>query len=195
MEKGLDFSIALTANIPDWGFTKGCCYFNECSWQLALVWMGRAMSWRQRSSKSSLRKPFGFSKGIGWSCNPIPSDLNNHQITSEKLNPSISTNPLEGNQLSEMSTEANEPSSSCTAFEKSWRHCQKIPSCFRKDKENGESSQISTSNHSPCRRNTNSIQAATNHAHLQAAKAAELDLSTSKTLSRIHSSVFGAPTT
>lgn len=145
---------------PDWGFTKGCCCFGGCSWQLALIWMGKAMCWHQRSSKNSLRKFFGFSKGIAWSCSPVPSDFNNHQIASEKLNPSISTNPLEGNEFREISTEANEPSSSCMACENSWRHWQKIHSCFRKDKKKGQSSQILTSNYSPCRRNTNSIQAA-----------------------------------
>lgn len=125
-KKGSDFSITLTANVTTrLRFMKGCSCFAGCCWQLALVWMGRAMYWHQRSSKSWLRKPFGFSKGITRSRYPIPSDFNNHQIASEKLNPSISTNPLEGNQFREISTEANEPSSSCMACEKSWRHWQK----------------------------------------------------------------------
>lgn len=157
--------------------------------------MGRAMCCYQSSKKTLLRKPFGFSKAIAWSCNPIPSDFNNHQIASEKLNPSISTNPPEGNQFREISTEANEPSSSWMACEKSWRHCQKTPSCFRKEKEKYQSSQILASSHSPCRRNTNISQVATNHSHSQAVKAEEENLSTSKMFGRIYFSLLGMSTT
>lgn len=44
--------------------------------------------------------------------------------------------------------EVNEPFSSCIVCEKSWRHWQKIPFCFRKDKREGQSSQVLTRNHS-----------------------------------------------
>lgn len=131
---------------PDWEFTKGCWYFGGCSWQLTLVRMRRVLCWHQRSSKSSLRKPFGFS--IAWSCTSVPRDFHNHQITSENLNPSSSTNPLEGNQFREISVEVNEPFFSCIVCEKSWRHWQKIPFCFGKDKRKGHSSQVLTRNHS-----------------------------------------------
>lgn len=122
-KKGLDFSIILTTYVPTrlkiYKKLQSWC-FGGCSWQLTLLWMRRVMSWQNRSSKSSLREPFGFS--IAWSCNSVPSDFHNHQITSENLNPSSSTNPLEGNQFREISVEVNEPSSSCMVCEKSWRH-------------------------------------------------------------------------
>lgn len=171
--KWLDFFIILiTMFQPDWEFTKGCWGFGGCRWQLTLVWMRRVMCWHQRSSKSSLRKPFGFS--ITWSCNSVPSDFHNHQIISENLNPFSSTDPLEGNQFREISVEVNEPFSSCIVCEKSWRHWQKIPFCFRKDKRKGQSTQILTRNHSSVAEETpTASKHQPHHSQLQAVKAEE----------------------
>lgn len=69
-----------------------------------------------------------------------------------------------------------------------------MPSCFRKEKEKCQSSQILASNCSPCRRNANISQAATNHSHSQAVKAEEENLSTSKTFGRIYFSLLGMST-
>lgn len=161
-KKGSDFSITLTANVTTrLRFMKGCSCFAGCCWQLALVWMGRAMYWHQRSSKSWLRKPFGFSKGITRSRYPIPSDFNNHRIASEKLNPSISTNPLEEINLGKSLQRQMSHPLPAWHVKRAGGTDKKIPLCFSKDKKKGQSSQIITSNHSPCRRNTNSIQAAT----------------------------------
>lgn len=143
------------------------------------------MCWYQRNSKSSLRKPFGFS--IPWSCNSVPSDFHNHQIRSENLNPSSSTNPLEANQFREISMEVNEPFSSCIVYVKSWRHWQKIPFCFRKDKRKGQSSQIFTRNHSSVAEETpTASKQRPNRSQWQAVKAEEEDLNIPKTFGRIH---------